>query len=272
VRFARSRTRCCTPQTSVNIRLEPWVKHARELSASADDLATVGLLGCVARYDFERAAYSLARSCYQQELDTRKRVQGEEHPDTLTSMNNLAGTLGKQGDLPGAKRLQEAVLETRKRVLGEEHPDALTSMGNLGLTLWKQGDLHGARRLQEAVLETMKHVLGEEHPDTLTSMNNLAITLWNQGETAGARRLQEASVRGRLRALGAQHPNTLQGMQTLKQMGGASPKRADGPPLLSRVVGLCGRWFRRAPARGSAQASPPGHPPPGARRSATRLG
>jgi len=32
-----------------------------------------------------------------QVMETRKRVLGEEHPDTLTSMNNLAFTIQKQG-------------------------------------------------------------------------------------------------------------------------------------------------------------------------------
>ena len=47
------------------------------------------------------------------------------------SMNNLADTLRAQGDLNGARELQEKVLEIRRRILGEEHPDTLTSMNNL---------------------------------------------------------------------------------------------------------------------------------------------
>ena len=36
-----------------------------------------------------------------QVLETRKRVLGEEHPNTLSSMANLASTYSKQGE-PGA--------------------------------------------------------------------------------------------------------------------------------------------------------------------------
>ena len=39
------------------------------------------------------------------------RRPGKEHPDTLTSMNNLAGTLKIQGDLVVARMLEEQVLE-----------------------------------------------------------------------------------------------------------------------------------------------------------------
>ena len=85
-------------------------------------------------------------------LETRRRVLGESHPETLTSMNNLASTLHAQGDLRGARELQERVLETQRRVLGESHPDTLRSTGNLASTLRAQGELVAARELHEQVL------------------------------------------------------------------------------------------------------------------------
>lgn len=120
-------------------------------------------------------------------------VDFEEHPGTLTSMNNLAITLHAQGDLAGAQALEEKALEVCRRVLGEEHPDTLASMNNLASTLRAQGDLAGAWALQEQELEASRRVLGEEHPDTLASMNNLASTLWSQGDLAGARALPRSS-------------------------------------------------------------------------------
>jgi len=77
------------------------------------------------------------------------RLLGEELPDTLTSKNNLAATQWEQGDLDGARRLQEEVLAARVRLLGEEHPNTLMSKNNLAATLQAQGDLEGARRLRE---------------------------------------------------------------------------------------------------------------------------
>jgi hypothetical protein len=43
----------------------------------------------------------------EQALAVRRRMLGEEHPDALGSMNNLAATLWAQGDLAGARSLQE---------------------------------------------------------------------------------------------------------------------------------------------------------------------
>jgi hypothetical protein len=60
---------------------------------------------------------------------------GKEHPNTLTAMNNLAGTLYAQGDLAGARKLQEQVLEASARLLGKEHSYTLTAILNLAGTL-----------------------------------------------------------------------------------------------------------------------------------------
>ena len=78
------------------------------------------------------------------------RILGDEHPDTLTSMNNLATTLYAQGDLAGAQEIQEQVLEISRRILGDEHPDTSMSAWNLFYTYNDMGDFAGAK----AVLET----------------------------------------------------------------------------------------------------------------------
>jgi hypothetical protein len=72
-------------------------------------------------------------------IETRKRVLGEEHPDTLSSIGNLASTYRNQGRWKEAEELEVQVIETRKRVLREEHLDTLTSIGNLASTYRNQG-------------------------------------------------------------------------------------------------------------------------------------
>jgi len=122
----------------------------------------------------EKLTSSLARS-----------LLGDEHPDTLAAMGNLAGTLHSQGDLAGARTLDERVLEVYRRVLGDEHPDTLTAMGNLAETLRAQGDLAGARTLQERVLEVSQRMLGEKHPDTTVSGGNLSQTPVHRHQRVG---------------------------------------------------------------------------------------
>jgi hypothetical protein len=61
-------------------------------------------------------------------------------------MNELASTLYAQGDLGGARKLEEQVLEASRRVLGEDHPHTLTAMNNRASTLSAQGVDVGEKR------------------------------------------------------------------------------------------------------------------------------
>src|SRR3984957_18187823 len=148
-------------------------------------------------------------------METEKQVLGEEHPDTLTSMSNLASTYGNQGRWKEAEVLEVLVMETRKKVLGEEHPDTLTSISNLASTYWDQGRWKEAEVLNVLVMETRKKVLGEEHPDTLKSMSNLASTYWNQGRWKEAEVLNVLVMETRKKVLGKEHPDTLTSMANL---------------------------------------------------------
>jgi len=64
-------------------------------------------------------------------MDLRKRVLGQEHPDTLSSMTNLASTYRNQGRWNEAEQLQNQVMDLRMRVLGQEHLHTLTSINNI---------------------------------------------------------------------------------------------------------------------------------------------
>ena len=83
-------------------------------------------------------------------LAIREKALGPEHPDTATSLNNLAFLLTDQGDLAGARPLFERALAIREKALGPEHPDTAMSLNNLAVLLQDQGDLAGARPLYRA--------------------------------------------------------------------------------------------------------------------------
>ncbi|MEV7395297.1 tetratricopeptide repeat protein, partial [Streptomyces sp. NPDC091215] len=64
-------------------------------------------------------------------LDDRLRVLGPDHPDTLTTRNNLAYWRGEAGDPVGAATAFAELLDDHMRVLGPGHPDTLSTRNNL---------------------------------------------------------------------------------------------------------------------------------------------
>jgi tetratricopeptide (TPR) repeat protein len=187
-----------------------------EGTGSRDErLAKASLLHCAAGYFDYQGQWKDAEGFLVQATNVRRELLGEEHPDTLTSMANLASTYRNQGRWKEAESLDVQVMEASKRLLGEEHPSTLTSMANLASTYRNQGRWKEAESLEVQVMEAWKRVLGEEHPDTLTSMNNLASTYRNQGRWEEAELLGMKVMEAWKRVLGEEHPSTLTSMANL---------------------------------------------------------
>ena len=138
-----------------------------------------------------------------------ERVLGPDHPDTLTSRDNLANAYQDAGRTGEAITLHEQTLTDRERVLGPDHPNTLTSRGNLALAYQVAGRTGEAITLHEQNLADSERVLGPDHPDTLASRGNLALAYQDAGRTGEAITLHEQTLADRERILGPDHPNTL---------------------------------------------------------------
>jgi tetratricopeptide (TPR) repeat protein len=189
------------------------------------------LLDRAAGYFYGRAAYSQAASLFRDALAMREKTLGPEHPQTATSLNNLASLLRAQGDFMGSRLLHERALVIREKTLGPEHPLTAYSLNNLASLFQSQGDLPGARPLIERALLIREKTLGPEHPDTATSLNDLASLLQDQGDFAGARPLYERALAICERALGPEHPQTAKKLNNL-----ASLLHAQGDFMGSRLL------------------------------------
>jgi tetratricopeptide (TPR) repeat protein len=70
-----------------------------------------------------------------------------EHPDTLTSVSNLALILQYQGKYEAAEEMNRRALEERKKMLKMEYLDTLTSVSNLALAFKYQGKYEKAEKI-----------------------------------------------------------------------------------------------------------------------------
>ena len=142
-------------------------------------------------------------------VDHLGKILGDNHPDTLTSRNNLAGAYESAGRLDEAIPLYEQVLADSVRLLGDNHPHTLAFCHNLAGAYQAAGRLGEALPLYEEVLADSVRLLGDNHPDTLTSRNNLASAYQQAGRLEEALPLYEEVLADRARVLGDNHPDTL---------------------------------------------------------------
>ncbi|KAK7441019.1 hypothetical protein VKT23_016800 [Stygiomarasmius scandens] len=187
--------------------------HAENLLKK--NLPTLRVYTCFANIFDDAGLWTQSVEIKKEDLRLCREVLGEHHPDTLTSMSNLAWTYQNLGQLEPAEKMQEEVLRLRREVLGEHHPDTLTSINNLALTYKDLGQLEAAEKMQEEELRLCREVLGEHHPDTLISMSNLASTYKALGQLKAAEKMQEEVLRLHREVFGEHHPSTLTSMSNL---------------------------------------------------------
>ena len=126
---------------------------------------------------WEHEVYDRAENLLVRVMETTSRVLGEEHPDTLIKMGNLALIYSFQGRWTEAEKLHVQVFEIEKRVLGEEHPNTLISMNNLTHTYKGMGRHDEATELMSIVIDLCTKKMGANHPYTLSSVESL--TMWS---------------------------------------------------------------------------------------------
>jgi Tetratricopeptide repeat len=97
-----------------------------------------------------------ARELGEDTLARRRRILGEDHPDTLTSAFILAAQLSELGEYQAARELGEDTLDRRRRVLGDRHPDTI---GSYGFALILSG--LAADPKTRALMESMKAAWSE---------------------------------------------------------------------------------------------------------------
>jgi serine/threonine protein kinase/Tfp pilus assembly protein PilF len=209
-----------TGETSV--KGQPLVK-ARLLQTVADTLRELGLL-------------DRATKPQEEALRIRREKLGDDHPDTLASINTMGVLLQAQGKSSEAEPYFREALEGYRRGLGDDHPDTLASINNMGALLRAQGKLTEAEPYYREALEGNRRVLGDDHPDTLASINNMGVLLQAQGKSSEAEPYFREALEGYRRVLGDDHRNTLSSINTMGSLLEAQGRYAEAEPYYQEAL------------------------------------
>lgn len=105
-----------------------------------------------------------------------------KHPDTLTSLNNLASVLRAQGGHEETEKLRRRDLEGREKVLGMEHPSTLGSVYNLAYLFHSEGQCDAASGLYQRAIAGYQKALGSHHPTSLACSEDYSSMLEERNE------------------------------------------------------------------------------------------
>jgi serine/threonine protein kinase len=134
---------------------------------------------------------------------------GPDHPDTLTSMSDLALAYQAAGKPDFAVPLYQEALRKMSAKLGPDHRITLQSANNLVVTYLEAGKLNLALTLLQETVAKMQAKLGPDHRTTLAGMGNLASAYQAAGELDLAVTLFNETFQKHKAKLGLDHPWTL---------------------------------------------------------------
>jgi tetratricopeptide (TPR) repeat protein len=141
-----------------------------------------------------------AEILFRQVFEADEQALGCEHVYTITSMNNLAEILSRQGKHKEAVDLQRRTVKLSQIVRGFDHPETVALMDNLRELLTRQGEIAEAEQmlrerpiLHQKVMERQKEYREEEvlhrkalaqcqtDVERITALKNLAELLETEG-------------------------------------------------------------------------------------------
>ena len=162
----------------------------------------------------DQGLYAKAEPLYQRALAIDEKALGPEHPDTATSLNNLAVLYDAQGHYAKAEPLYQRALAIREKALGPEHPDTATSLNNLAELYSTRASTPRPSRSTSALWRSVKKPWGRS-----TLIPPPASTTWRrsttQGHYAKAEPLYQRALAIREKTLGPEHPDTANSLNNL---------------------------------------------------------
>jgi tetratricopeptide (TPR) repeat protein len=107
-------------------------------------------------------------------LAIERRQLGEGHPETASTMANLAGLYVNTGRADEALRLAAAAIAILDKTLGPAHPRTAAACTVAAFAARDKGDRAQAEKLFRRALEIDERAYGPQHAETLRDARNLA--------------------------------------------------------------------------------------------------
>ena len=127
-----------------------------------------------------------AERFFRQSLSLSRRITGEDHPDTASSLSALATTLIDQERYASAEPLLQEALSIYEKALPEGHKDIGLTQSKLGACLGMLDREDEAEPLLLAGLETLRQTRGLPHKSTQDALRRLVDFYEARGFTAKA--------------------------------------------------------------------------------------
>jgi len=129
---------------------------------------------------------SQAGNLFELLFEGQQELLGDDHLDTLDTVNNMANVFESQGEYSKALEWYQKALDGCEKTLGKDHPSTLDTVNNMANVFDSQGEYSKALELYQKALDGREKTLGKDHLSTLNTVNNMANVFDSQGEYSKA--------------------------------------------------------------------------------------
>jgi len=182
--------------------------------------------------------YGEAAQTWEKLVTISTKALGPDHPDTASSLNNLASLYIRRGIYSKAEPLFIRALAIREKALGHDHLETAISLHNLAFLYAQQGHYSKAEPLYIRTLAISEKALGPDHPDTNTILNNLAFLHQRQGYSSKAEPLYVQALAIKEKALGPDHPDTALSLNNLALLYKSQGHYSKAEPVFIRALAI----------------------------------
>ena len=116
-----------------------------------------------------------AQPLYEQALEIRRSILGEEHPDFAQSLHNLALLHQGSGNSTEAEPLLRQALEVQRSHKGEDHADTLPMLQSLAMVHQLKGEFKQAETVLRRVVDQTTATSSDHHPGLVGPLTDLAL-------------------------------------------------------------------------------------------------
>ena len=225
-------------------RYAQFVSHIESLNyfATAYSIKNIQLLkadDCICEYLIALGSLGQALNISERTLDQKKKILGEQHPNTLSCICQQASILSHQGEFAKALGILRRVLTLQESILGQEHEDTAGTRQWLGSVLNREGKYGEAEQIARQTIASTQSRQGIRTAKIYHyAVTELSYALIEQGKYGEAEVLQRQNLDYGKSHYGKEHVWTLEDMGGLGTTLWRQRKFEEAESMLSEAVAL----------------------------------
>ena len=146
----------------------------RDANQTSNLVKLATTLSYLGQIDENLGDYSKAEALLRRALETRERLGGAEHVETIRAMIDLASLYSETGDPQEGEPLLLRAEKLCKKAFGHEHELTALVLNNMGSLYQKLGEYRKSELLYQQALDIRERLLVPENPATVVVIENLA--------------------------------------------------------------------------------------------------